>query len=273
MSRHAEPAAAPAAACRATRAARVAAYSGALAPIVPSAAGVFIEVAMLGVPRLFLRVSTACMSLRRSTAPAARCSLLRVGAGLAATCLSALVRAAPGASASAPDIGDDIHDIRGPVFILPWWAIPAALTGLVLLALVGYAVYRWWQHRRRPRALEPFEIALERLEQLRSLMEPPRAREFSTAASDIVRTYLELRFEVIATHQTTEEFLHDLLESPKASLVRHRALLSEFLHQCDLVKFAGLALTRQNMESLQASARAFVLETAKPEPHDPLPAT
>jgi hypothetical protein len=116
-------------------------------------------------------------------------------------------------------------------------------------------------------------MALERLESIRPLMQPPRAREFSTAASDIVRGYIELRFDVIATHQTTEEFLHDLLNSSRASLVRHRTLLSEFLQACDLVKFAGLSLTVENMEALHQSARAFVLETAKPDPEPAKPET
>jgi hypothetical protein len=97
-------------------------------------------------------------------------------------------------------------------------------------------------------------------------MHPETAREFSTAVSDIVRSYIEGRFDMVATHRTTEEFLHDLLHSSRDSLVRHRALLSEFLHQCDLVKFAGISLTVQNMQSLHQSARAFVLETAPPDP-------
>ena len=96
-------------------------------------------------------------------------------------------------------------------------------------------------------------------------MQPEDAREFSIAVSDVVRRYIEERFAVTATHRTTEEFLHDLLESSHAPLARHRALLSEFLQQCDLVKFAGMSLTLQNMESLHHSARAFVLETAKPD--------
>jgi hypothetical protein len=113
--------------------------------------------------------------------------------------------------------------------------------------------------------LLPFEVALQRLENLRSLMQPDRAREFSTEVSGIIRDYIEQRFDVTATHQTTEEFLHDLLTSPNAALAKHRVQLSAFLHQCDLVKFAGMALTLRSMESLHASARTFVLETAKPE--------
>jgi hypothetical protein len=165
----------------------------------------------------------------------------------------------------------DIHDIRGPKFILPWWLIPASVAVVLLLAVLGWALWRWWKGRRRPRVLLPFEVALERLAAIRALMEPATVREFSTAASDIVRSYIEQRFLVTATHLTTEEFLRDLLASSNASLAQHRALLSEFLHQCDLVKFAGISLTRENMESLHQSARVFVMETSKPEP-PPAPA-
>jgi hypothetical protein len=171
----------------------------------------------------------------------------------------------PAGGVAAGDPSEDIRDIRGPKFILPWWLVPALLAAVVIIALLGVGAWRWLRRRRRPRALLPFEVALQRLEDIRPLMQPQSVREFSTAVSDIVRSYIELRFDLIATHRTTEEFLRDLLESSKASLVRHRALLSEFLQQCDLVKFAGISLTPQTMESLHHSARAFVLETAKPE--------
>ncbi|MDB6085961.1 MAG: hypothetical protein JWN43_3842, partial [Gammaproteobacteria bacterium] len=156
-------------------------------------------------------------------------------------------------------------DIRGPKFIVPAWLLPAVLAAAALLAWGAHRTWRWLQRRRRARALLPFEVALQRLEEIRAIMQPPRAREFSTEASGIVRGYIEQRFDVTATHQTTEEFLHDLLKTSNASLARHRTLLSAFLHQCDLVKFAGMSLTLQSMESLHQSARTFVLETAKPE--------
>jgi hypothetical protein len=167
-------------------------------------------------------------------------------------------------ASAAADAVEDIRDIRGPKYLFPPWLLPAVIAGAALLALGAYGIWRWLRRRRRPRVLLPFEIALQRLEEMRALMQPADAREFSIAVSDVVRRYIEERFGATATHRTTEEFLHDLLESSHAPLARHRALLAEFLQQCDLVKFAGMSLTLQNMESLHHSARAFVLETAKP---------
>jgi hypothetical protein len=181
------------------------------------------------------------------------------------TAALAAASAALSAASALAETAEDIRDIRGPKFIFPPWVLPAVVAGAVLLALGGYGIWRWLRRRRRPRVLLPFEVALQRLEEMRALMQPEHAREFSIAVSDVVRRYIEERFAVTATHRTTEEFLHDLLESSHAPLARHRALLSEFLQACDLVKFAGMSLTLQNMESLHHSARAFVLETAQPD--------
>ncbi len=117
-----------------------------------------------------------------------------------------------------------------------------------------------------PRALLLFEIALQRLEDIRALMQPSSVREFSIAISDIVRRYIEDRFKITATHRTTEEFLHDLLESSNAALAAHRGSLAQFLSQCDVAKFAGVGLSMQIMESLHQSARSFVIESSKPLP-------
>ena len=95
-------------------------------------------------------------------------------------------------------------------------------------------------------------------------MRPATAREFGIAASEVIRNYIEKRFNVIATQRTTEEFLQTLLQSSNETLARHRSLLEEFLQQCDFVKFAGISLAVADMESLFQSARGFVLETGEP---------
>ena len=93
-------------------------------------------------------------------------------------------------------------------------------------------------------------------------MNPATAREFGSAASEVIRDYIERRFNVISTQRTTEEFLQALLEGSNETLIRHRPLLADFLQQCDYVKFAGASLAASDMEALLNSARGFVVETS-----------
>lgn len=198
-------------------------------------------------------------------------------AAAAAGLLAAMSAGLPSSAAHADD-ADDIRDIRGPKAVFPLGLLLELLAGGAVLAAAGYAV---WRRRHRPsRALQYFEIALQRLEELRSLMHPASVREFSSAISDTVRSYIEAGFKVTATHRTTEEFLHDILETENSPLAQHRSLLAEFLRQCDLAKFAGMSLSVASMESLYQSARSFIVGTSpgaaaeRPkEARDSLPAT
>jgi Domain of unknown function (DUF4381) len=170
------------------------------------------------------------------------------------------------ASTTLAEAADDIRDIRGPKAVTPGsWSVPVAIAGTLFVALcVAYVLWRRRHRGTRPRNLTLSEQTLERLEATRPLMSPATAREFGTAASEVIRNYIEKRFEVIATQRTTEEFLQALLQSSNEALARHRALLAEFLQQCDFVKFAGASLAVADMEALFSSARSFVLETGAP---------
>jgi hypothetical protein len=170
---------------------------------------------------------------------------------------------AAGAAATA-EPAEDIRDIRGPKAV-PGFSLPTLLLlGALLLAVAAIVIWRLRRRAPRARALSLAERTLQRLEAIKPLMLPGSAREFGIAASEIVRTYIEERFAVVATQRTTEEFLQGLLEASNDSLASHRPLLADFLQQCDFVKFAGGSLTAQDMESLLQSARKFVLETAQP---------
>jgi len=193
---------------------------------------------------------------------------LVAGLAIVAACgdaAAAVVAKAPvGASSSMTGAGQDIRDIRGPKPIptpLLWaWC----LAGGAALAVPLYLVWRRWI-RRPTVVLLPYQIALARLEEARRLMQPEYAREFSTEVSEIVRTYIAVRFEVRAAHRTTEEFLHDLLAMPEALLGSHRALLADFLRHCDLAKFALWVLSYEEMERMLLSALDFVLATGQPQ--------
>jgi hypothetical protein len=189
------------------------------------------------------------------------------GMGAAATFAAAVPLPTAAAADAAADAApaEDIRDIRGPKALFPTWQALGLAAGAALLGLGGYGAWRW-SRRGSQRELQRFEIALQRLEDIRALMQPSSVREFSIAISDIVRGYIEDGFEVTATHRTTEEFLHDLLETSNTALAAHRSLLAEFLHRCDMAKFAGVSLSTQIMESLHHSARSFVIESSKPLP-------
>jgi hypothetical protein len=173
------------------------------------------------------------------------------------------------AGSALAETTEDIRDIRGPKAIVPAsWVGIAVVACAIVAALCAYFV---WRRRgrgggngSRARKLTLSEETLERLEATKPLMIPATAREFGIAASEVIRNYIERRFDVIATQRTTEEFLQTLLQSSNEALARHRALLAEFLQQCDFVKFAGTSLAVADMESLFQSARGFVLETGKP---------
>jgi len=173
----------------------------------------------------------------------------------------ALAKMSPATPSSV--ISEDIRDIRGPKHIPSPWLWPLWLAGGAALAALLYATWRWNRRRALAAALLPYEIALAKLEAARALMQPENAREFSIIVSEIVRQYIEVRFEVWAARRTTEEFLHDLIDPSDVSLANHRDLLADFLRHCDLAKFARWILSIEEMETMLQSAHNFVLETGK----------
>ncbi|MEO6970962.1 MAG: DUF4381 family protein [Chthoniobacterales bacterium] len=168
------------------------------------------------------------------------------------------LQTAPGPYAAPPE---DILDIRGPIHIptpfpwLPWTA------GAVGVAALGLGAWAWF---RRPRRKLPYELALEKLEATRPLMQNENAQPFSLAVSEIVRRFIEECLPVRAAHRTTSEFLHDLVSLPESPLAGQREMLADFLEHCDLAKFARWSLTVPQMEAMLASARAFVLAIGQP---------
>jgi LPXTG-motif cell wall-anchored protein len=179
----------------------------------------------------------------------------------------ALAAAAASASASTGTSTEDIHDIRGPKMVLQESSV---LTLAIIAALlVGITLFLIWRRRRNragtgvARILTLSEQTLAALEKAKQSMRPDTAREFGIATSEVIRTYIERRFQIVATQRTTEEFLQTLAQGSNEALSRHRALLEEFLNQCDIVKFAGASPAVTELEPLYASARRFVLETSE----------
>lgn len=172
----------------------------------------------------------------------------------------------PTATPAAQEDTSDIRDIRPPIHIPYSWLWAVYVAGGLGLAGLAFAAWRWHRHSRSRRSLL-YELTLDELEGVRALMEPGKGYQFSIAVSEIIRNYIEKRFQARAAHRTTEEFLHDLLthsHTALTALTAHQPLLAEFLEHCDLAKFARWQLSVAQMEAMHRSACTFVIETGKP---------
>ncbi len=169
----------------------------------------------------------------------------------------------PAATVSVPtsSVLGDIRDIRQPRhFPTPWlWVVIAA--GVVILIAAAYAAWQWLQHGKYFEMV-PSEIALQRLDEARRLMDPDQAREYCFAVSKIIRSYLEDQCHLHAPRLTTEEFLRELVEGSDTMAAPHRVLLSDFLQHCDLAKFAGWRYSLPALAEMHGSAVDFVTQSS-----------
>ena len=136
-----------------------------------------------------------------------------------------------------------------------------AVGGLVVVALV---VMLWRRSRGAARVvvLRPHEWAFQQLRALvaEKLVEAGRIREFYYRLSEITRTYIELRFGLMAPERTTEEFLTSLRTSDALS-AQHKAALADFLAACDMVKYALYEPGDEEIERVFDTARDFIEQT------------
>jgi hypothetical protein len=140
------------------------------------------------------------------------------------------------------------------------WIGGVAIALLAVAGLVAWRLRAAWLARRRRRSA--FEEAWTRLEALlaRPRPGPDEIDAFYVALSDVIRRYLEDRFELRSPELTTEEFLDVAGRSPDLN-ADLRALLLEFLRRADLVKFAGHQPASDEIEESIAAARRFLEET------------
>lgn len=158
-------------------------------------------------------------------------------------------------------------DIRGPVEIDTrawwWWAIAAGAT-----VIAGAGV--WWLMRRPTHQavvipVAPGEWARREFDLLESQRLPERGdvEGFFVRLSDVVRTYVERRYDIAAPDQTTQEFLRDASQHPELA-GEHERTLGAFLRSADMVKFAAARPGTETCAHSLAAMRGFVERTAPP---------
>jgi hypothetical protein len=169
------------------------------------------------------------------------------------------------APAAAGGKQDDIYDIRPPYFYLKpltWlWVLLGALGVIALCVALWFLV----KPLRAFRAKTPYEVALEKLEKARAMLNEENPEPYAVYVSETIRTYLGQRYRILSTRRTTEEFLRQVQADPATPLAPHRDLLREFLESCDLVKFAHYQPGREELEQVQQRAVSFVTATRPPE--------
>jgi hypothetical protein len=168
---------------------------------------------------------------------------------------------------------------RGPADIKKPFAAPVTLKeiapwllGIILIAaivfLIIYAISRrrknkpLFQRPPKPK-LPPHIIALQELDKLKSeqLWQHEKVKDYYTRLTDIVRVYIEDRFEMPAMEQTTHEILTGIKSLQTQIDAGSLTELKEILELADLVKFAKLAPLPNENDLMLSNAYLFVKET------------
>ncbi len=163
-------------------------------------------------------------------------------------------------SQAAAELRPPLGDLESLRSARSYWI--AAVVGVLLLA--GALLLRRVLAAWNPQALREsaYEAAIARLSSLvaRPLPGADEVGAFFVELSDLIRRYLEDRFELRAPELTTEEFLTVAAASPDLS-AEHKGFLREFLQSADMVKFARFVPGEQEIGDALDHARHFLEQT------------
>lgn len=142
-----------------------------------------------------------------------------------------------------------------------WLTAIPCIAGGVLAAII------WRRRRKTIRKANAYELAQSRMEKLLARWRDPNAQvtaeAFFVEISSVIRRYLEDRYELRAPELTTDEFLQ-LASQEKVLSQAQQSMLSEFLTQADVVKFAGVEATEHDVQRSTQLAQNF-LEQTRPD--------
>ena len=135
-----------------------------------------------------------------------------------------------------------LRDIVGPKYLpVKWWLY---VIGALVLIAVGFTVWYFWKRKVETVAVPetppepPFDIAIRQLNDLATKDLPGKGRFklYYIELSNILRYYIEGRFEIKAVESTTYE-LRYILKHRDISRDQYKDIL-DFLSRSDMIKFA-----------------------------------
>ena len=139
-------------------------------------------------------------------------------------------------SAAMPGIRPGYAKLRNHLAKYKYIYIVSALV-LIVLAVI---FVRKLKNVRRETDVSCWDAALAALEALHNEIRHGEILPMAgyNALMDILRNYLELRFDLPASRRTTAEFIPELLRTDSPLPEKYRGLLSTFLNSVDLIRFA-----------------------------------
>ena len=161
---------------------------------------------------------------------------------------------------------DDIRSVKPPVPLPGRYGFLLWVLAVILFAGLLWLLRNLFLRRKMtpvPAAVPPpWAVAFQRLQTLKDAGFPDGegVKTFYTELSDILRRYIEGRFQIRAPEMTTEEFLVYLKKTPALS-AQYKSTLQDFLNGCDMVKFAKFSSSPYEMEHSLALAWQLVSET------------
>lgn len=136
------------------------------------------------------------------------------------------------------------------------------------VALLGSII--WWLRKKMQAAnstedrenleRDPYEEALEALEALDAKRKGMEAKPFTFRLSEVLRVYVQRRFELPAMELTGEEFIREAAEH-HFFRNHYDDLLREFIDRSDIVKYSRESIDGEGLVLLMNSATHFVRDT------------
>ena len=169
-----------------------------------------------------------------------------------------------------------LDDISGPIELanpLPWKIIAAwTLFALVILTLIFFIVKNL--KKQHLSTLTAGQKSLLALGNLSTIRDEKTSILYMEKVSELLRTYIEERFQLQSTRQTTQEFLLSVshpktIEEIDTGLAKHKESLRDCLELSDMAKFAHCPPNVQSLCDIENAVRSFIQKTdIKENPED-----
>ena len=131
---------------------------------------------------------------------------------------------------------------------------------IAFLTLITFMVIKWFRQRKNQAiVIPPWTLALKALNELESNF-PMGFELFYVQSTDILRQYIESLYELPATERTTPEFI-SMLANDKLLTPTTKKVLTNFLKQADMIKFAKQPSSAEQMQEALQSIRQLINDT------------